>query len=124
MTGEPRASRAVAAVIRTVRRGIGVPRAAAILVLRGYQRGISPWLPAACRFYPTCSEYAVQAIGRFGLLRGGWMGLCRLGRCHPFHAGGIDLVPPATPQPLQPHSRPKTELEAGRQRASTLVQWH
>lgn len=66
---------------------------AVLLLLRGYQRGISPWLPPACRFAPTCSEYACQAVARFGVLRGGWMALRRLGRCHPFHPGGFDPVP-------------------------------
>ena len=69
-------------------------RRAAILALRGYQLGISPMLPSACRFYPTCSEYAVQAVARFGVLRGSWLALRRLGRCHPFHPGGFDPVPP------------------------------
>ncbi|MBS1859080.1 MAG: membrane protein insertion efficiency factor YidD [Acidobacteria bacterium] len=63
-----------------------------IRMLRAYQIAISPLLPAACRFHPTCSEYALQAVGRYGALKGTWMGLCRLARCHPFHAGGYDPV--------------------------------
>jgi len=58
--------------------------------LRVYQIAISPFLPSACRFHPTCSEYMRQAIGRYGALKGGWLGLLRLGRCHPFHEGGFD----------------------------------
>lgn len=69
--------------------------ASAILVLslRGYKKLISPWLPSACRFYPTCSDYMREAIEIHGPVRGVWMGLKRLGRCHPFHAGGVDPVP-------------------------------
>jgi len=64
-----------------------------IILLRLYKRFLSPWLPAACRFHPTCSEYMRQAVEKYGVSRGAWMGLKRLGRCHPFNAGGVDLVP-------------------------------
>ncbi len=60
--------------------------------LRAYKLLVSPMLPSACRFYPTCSEYTRQAVERYGAARGMWMGLKRLSRCHPFHAGGIDPV--------------------------------
>jgi uncharacterized protein len=63
-----------------------------ILVLKGYKILISPLLPSACRFYPTCSEYMMDAVARHGAARGIWMGLKRLGRCHPFHEGGYDPV--------------------------------
>jgi len=69
------------------------PRRLATLLIRGYQRWISPALPAACRFSPTCSQYTLEAVERYGALRGGWMGLRRLMRCHPFHPGGYDPVP-------------------------------
>ena len=64
-----------------------------ILLLRGYKRFISPLLGPRCRFVPSCSEYAMQAIGRFGTLKGGWLAMRRLGRCHPLHPGGLDPVP-------------------------------
>jgi len=61
-------------------------------LLRVYKVCISPLLPSACRFYPTCSEYMGQAVERYGAVRGVWMGLRRLVRCHPFHEGGFDPV--------------------------------
>lgn len=64
-----------------------------IAALRGYKRFISPLLPSACRFYPTCSEYMAEAVAKRGILKGVWLGVKRLGRCHPFHAGGYDPVP-------------------------------
>jgi len=63
--------------------------------LRGYKRWISPLLPRACRFYPTCSEYAHDAVRLHGVARGGWLALGRLLRCHPFSRGGFDPVPPS-----------------------------
>jgi putative membrane protein insertion efficiency factor len=61
-------------------------------ILRIYKRWISPMLPSACRYHPTCSEYMIEAVEKHGVLRGLWMGLKRLGRCHPFHEGGFDPV--------------------------------
>jgi putative membrane protein insertion efficiency factor len=63
-----------------------------ISLLRFYKAVISPWLPPSCRFVPTCSEYAREAIERHGAMRGSWMGVRRLLKCHPFHPGGYDPV--------------------------------
>jgi uncharacterized protein len=69
------------------------PQAAAIGLIRLYQQCISPWLGPRCRFFPSCSHYACEAVERHGFLRGGWLGFRRLLRCHPFHPGGVDPVP-------------------------------
>ena len=76
---------------------VSVGRAARVVsgIVGVYQRVLSPMLPARCRFYPSCSEYARQALEIHGLVRGSWLALRRLSRCHPFHAGGFDEVPPA-----------------------------
>jgi hypothetical protein len=62
-------------------------------VVRVYQRLVSPLLPPSCRFYPSCSAYAVEALTRHGAVRGSWLAARRLARCHPFHPGGLDPVP-------------------------------
>ena len=67
-----------------------------VWTIRGYQHLISRYTPPSCRFTPTCSQYALVAVGRFGALRGGWMAALRILRCHPFHPGGHDPVPPPT----------------------------
>jgi hypothetical protein len=71
-----------------------VPKTVALLLLRGYKSAISPWFGAACRYQPTCSEYAAQAIELHGAMRGSWMAIVRLLRCHPFAAAGYDPVQP------------------------------
>jgi len=78
-------------------------KALLLAALRAYKRFLSPLLPPSCRYEPTCSVYMMQAVERFGVLRGTWMGLRRLARCHPFHEGGYDPVPglPAPP-PTEP----------------------
>lgn len=65
----------------------------ALLLLRGYQKLISPLFGPSCRFHPTCSHYAITAIERFGVLKGGWLAAKRILKCHPLHAGGDDPVP-------------------------------
>lgn len=72
--------------------GVG-PERLAVGMVRVYQRAVSPLLPPVCRFRPTCSEYAVQALERHGLGRGTWLALRRLLRCGPWHPGGYDPVP-------------------------------
>ena len=64
-----------------------------LALVRFYRSFISPLLPPSCRYVPTCSEYALIAIGKYGAMKGGWLSLKRILRCHPFHEGGYDPVP-------------------------------
>jgi hypothetical protein len=64
-----------------------------VLLIRGYQVTLSPLLPSACRYQPTCSRYALEAVQRHGALKGAWLSARRIARCHPFHPGGYDPVP-------------------------------
>ncbi|MGC5326503.1 membrane protein insertion efficiency factor YidD [Brevibacillus sp. SYSU BS000544] len=64
-----------------------------VWLIRGYQLFISPLKPPSCRFAPTCSHYAIEAIKMHGALKGGWLAICRILKCHPFHPGGFDPVP-------------------------------
>jgi len=68
-------------------------------IIRFYQKNITPYTPAHCRFYPTCSTYAYQAISRFGAFRGGLLAVRRILRCHPFNPGGYDPVPETLEKP-------------------------
>ncbi|MGE5443304.1 MAG: membrane protein insertion efficiency factor YidD [Ignavibacteriales bacterium] len=63
-----------------------------VLLIKSYKYFISPILPPSCRFHPNCSEYAIEALGRYGFLRGLWLSLKRIARCHPLSAGGYDPV--------------------------------
>ena len=75
----------------------GKRRSVGVWVLRGpirfYQLAVSPMMPPACRYYPTCSNYAIEAIDKYGPLKGGWLAVRRILRCHPFRPGGFDPVP-------------------------------
>jgi uncharacterized protein len=80
--------------VRTWQRVLAAPLIAVIVF---YQRFISPMRPPTCRYYPSCSQYALTAIRRFGPVKGTWLALKRLVRCHPWTPGGVDHVPPAPP---------------------------
>ena len=81
-------------VVAALRRLVRLPAATVVLLLRLWQLVVSPLYGPTCRFYPSCSAYALEAVDRHGLLRGGWLAVRRLGRCHPWNPGGVDLVPP------------------------------
>ena len=70
-----------------------VPRRMVMLPIRGYQKFISPGLPPSCRFTPSCSQYALEAVAKYGALKGSWLAARRLVRCHPFNPGGYDPIP-------------------------------
>jgi putative membrane protein insertion efficiency factor len=74
---------------------------ALLALVRGYQLLFSSFMGRSCRYYPTCSSYMTETVRRFGALRGGFMGLCRILRCHPFHDGGYDPVPEQYENPLR-----------------------
>jgi putative membrane protein insertion efficiency factor len=62
-------------------------------LIRGYQYAISPFLGRSCRYVPSCSEYTAEAVGKYGVIKGGWLGAKRICRCHPWHPGGYDPLP-------------------------------
>ncbi len=70
-----------------------VPRLLFIVMIRGYQQVISPLTPPSCRFVPTCSAYAIEALQRYGVVKGSWLAIKRIARCHPWNPGGYDPVP-------------------------------
>lgn len=67
-----------------------------IALIKFYQKAISPFTPASCRFYPTCSQYSLEALQRFGVVKGSYLAVKRISKCHPFHPGGVDYVPEKT----------------------------
>jgi len=68
-----------------------------LFMLRSYKRWVSPLLGQRCRFHPSCSSYTIEAVERFGTVRGSWLGIKRISKCHPFHPGGFDPVPDGNP---------------------------
>lgn len=76
---------------------VRIPQLVLVTLVRGYQRFISPGLPPSCRFYPSCSQYALEALQRHGALKGSLLAARRLTRCHPFNPGGEDPVPERWP---------------------------
>jgi putative membrane protein insertion efficiency factor len=85
-----------------------------LLAVRVYQTFFSALMPSACKFYPTCSHYAAEAVRLYGAPRGSWLALRRLLRCHPFSRGGVDLVPdPAQPQPEESAAAERTVWQRG-----------
>lgn len=62
-------------------------------IIKFYQKFVSPLFPPCCRYYPTCSSYALEAVRKFGFFKGGWLACCRILRCNPWHSGGVDYVP-------------------------------
>ena len=74
-----------------------LPRRALLGLIHLYQGMLSPWLGGCCRFYPSCSNYALEAVAQYGCVQGGWLSMKRMCKCHPLHRGGVDLVPAARP---------------------------
>jgi len=85
-----------------------VVAAPVIGLIRAYQLVLSPMRPQTCRFYPSCSAYALTAVQRFGVLRGSWLAARRLLHCHPWNPGGVDHVPPREPERMSGHPTHQT----------------
>lgn len=100
MTAERGEAGAVAHVLRAA---VWLPRRVLVLLIRGYQRFLSPLTPPTCRFYPSCSAYAVIALERHGVIRGTRLAVWRILRCNPWNPGGVDDVPPAGSHRRHPH---------------------
>src|SRR3984893_17514756 len=81
-----------------------------LAAIRVYQTFFSAWMPSACKFYPSCSQYAADAVQLHGARRGSWLALRRLARCHPFTRGGVDLVPDAAEFPCGVHAAVETPI--------------
>lgn len=98
MTGADRAA------TRWVRAVVRLPRRLLVLMIRGYQRVLSPLTPPTCRFYPSCSAYAVIALERHGVWKGTRLAVWRILRCNPWNPGGVDDVPPAAGRTVDAHA--------------------
>ena len=81
-----------------------------LAAIRMYQTFFSAWMPSACKFYPSCSQYAANAVQLHGARRGSWLALRRLARCHPFTRGGVDLVPDAEEFSCDVHAAVETPI--------------
>ena len=90
-----------------------------LLLVRGYQVAVSPMLAQRCRFYPSCSAYAVQALQAHGALRGSGLAVRRLARCHPWNPGGVDHVPTGGGSTLRSPARPRPEPGSHDHRSSS-----
>ena len=80
-------------VMDILKKIISIPKLIALAIVRFYRKFISPLFPPSCRYVPTCSEYAMIALQRYGFLKGSWLAIKRICRCHPWHPGGYDPVP-------------------------------
>lgn len=80
-------------VMDILKKIISIPKLIALAIVRFYRKCISPLFPPSCRYVPTCSEYAMIALQRYGFLKGSWLAIKRIFRCHPWHPGGYDPVP-------------------------------
>ena len=86
---------------------MSVGKSVALRLIQVYRLALSPLLPPSCRYAPTCSEYCYDAIAEYGLLQGGWLGIKRIARCHPFHPGGADPVPEIACEDAAAGGRPR-----------------
>jgi putative membrane protein insertion efficiency factor len=84
---------------------LAIPAKTAILLVRLYQKILSPWLGQRCRFHPSCSNYCIEALQQHGMVRGLWLGLKRILKCQPFHPGGYDPVPERKDKPPKRENR-------------------
>ena len=95
---------------RLARVAVRLPALAVVGLLRVWQLLVSPVYGQTCRFYPSCTAYALEAVDRHGLVRGGWLAVRRLARCHPWNPGGVDLVPASRVRPSAEPQAPATAI--------------
>jgi putative membrane protein insertion efficiency factor len=104
-----RTARVAGSVRRVARVAVRLPRYVPVLILRVYRLLISPLYGQTCRFYPSCSAYALEAFEVHGVVRGGYLTVRRLGRCHPWNPGGVDPVPPLGRRTRKDQAGPSAE---------------